>query len=183
MSEVELTVERLDSPVGALLIVCHDGTLCALEFADHAARMRKLLTKRYGTVRLAEIANPSANPSAGPSAAAAAIGAYLDGRLEAVAGLPADGGGTAFQRRVWSALREIPAGTTVSYRALAAGLDMPKAVRAVASANARNPISIVVPCHRVIGSGGDLRGYSGGLARKRWLLTHEGVRMPDTRNH
>jgi methylated-DNA-[protein]-cysteine S-methyltransferase len=83
--------------------------------------------------------------------------------------------GTEFQHRVWAALREIRWGTTESYGALARRLGNSMAVRAVAGANARNPLSIVVPCHRVIGADGALTGFGGGMARKRWLLTHEGA--------
>lgn len=81
--------------------------------------------------------------------------------------------GTAFQMRVWTALCEIPFGSTVTYSELAARLNSPASSRAVGFANARNPISIVVPCHRVIGRSGQLTGYAGGLERKRWLLAHE----------
>jgi len=81
--------------------------------------------------------------------------------------------GTAFQKKVWKALMEIPFGSTVSYGDLAAELGNPGAVRAVASANAQNPIWILIPCHRVVGSDGALRGYAGGLHRKKWLLDHE----------
>ncbi|WP_047417990.1 methylated-DNA--[protein]-cysteine S-methyltransferase [Cellulophaga sp. Hel_I_12] len=81
--------------------------------------------------------------------------------------------GTDFQKRVWNAIAEIPFGTTVSYLELSRKLGDPKAIRAVASANGRNPIWIVVPCHRVIGSDGSLTGYAGGLQRKQWLLEHE----------
>ena len=81
--------------------------------------------------------------------------------------------GTAFQKKVWKALMEIPFGNTISYRDLAAELGNPGAVRAVASANAQNPIWILIPCHRVVGSDGALRGYAGGLHRKKWLLDHE----------
>lgn len=83
--------------------------------------------------------------------------------------------GTEFQRRVWQSLKEIPFGTTLSYGALAKRLDNPNASRAVGLANGRNPISILVPCHRVIGADGSLTGYGGGLDRKRWLLAHEGL--------
>ena len=83
--------------------------------------------------------------------------------------------GTPFQRRVWAALREIPYGATLSYGELARRIDKPKASRAVGHANGRNPISILVPCHRVIGTNGSLTGYGGGLDRKRWLLAHEGL--------
>jgi len=89
--------------------------------------------------------------------------------------LPLRPQGTAFQRRVWDALAEIPYGGTSSYGELARRIDNPGAARAVGLANNRNPISIVVPCHRVIGADGSLTGYGGGLERKRWLLAHEGL--------
>src|SRR6516162_189398 len=85
--------------------------------------------------------------------------------------------GTPFQRKVWTALPKIAAGTTLSYGALAARLKMPKAIRAVGHANGANPISVVVPCHRLIGADGSLVKYGGGLDRKRWLLRHEGVEI------
>lgn len=87
--------------------------------------------------------------------------------------LTLDPAGTDFQRRVWQALREIPYGRTRSYAQLAAGIGSPTATRAVGAANGRNPIGIVVPCHRVIGADGSLTGFAGGLAAKRWLLDHE----------
>jgi methylated-DNA-[protein]-cysteine S-methyltransferase len=82
-------------------------------------------------------------------------------------------GGTPFQRRVWTELEKIPYGTTISYGELAKRIGNPAAVRAVGLANGHNPISIIVPCHRVIGANGTLTGYGGGLERKRWLLDHE----------
>lgn len=81
--------------------------------------------------------------------------------------------GTPFQRAVWRALERIPFGTTQSYASLAAGIGAPRASRAVGAANARNPLAVVVPCHRVVGAGGALTGYAGGIERKRWLLDHE----------
>jgi len=89
--------------------------------------------------------------------------------------LPLDAGGTAFERRVWDALRTIPYGTTLSYSELARRLGDPRATRAVGAANGKNPIPIIVPCHRVIGANGALTGFGGGLDRKRWLLEHEGA--------
>lgn len=86
--------------------------------------------------------------------------------------------GTEFQRRVWSALRDIPYGETISYGELARRVGNPAAVRAVGLANGRNPIAIIVPCHRVIGADGSLTGYGGGLERKAWLLDHEASRSP-----
>ena len=85
--------------------------------------------------------------------------------------------GTPFQQKVWKALPKIPAGTTMSYGALAKKIGLPKAVRAVGHANGSNPISVVVPCHRLIGANGSLIKYGGGLQRKRWLLKHEGVEV------
>jgi methylated-DNA-[protein]-cysteine S-methyltransferase len=89
--------------------------------------------------------------------------------------LPLAPGGTEFQRRVWSALREIAFGSTTSYGDIARQIGAPKAVRAVGAANGRNPIPIIVPCHRVIGSNGSLTGFGGGIERKEWLLSHEGA--------
>lgn len=91
--------------------------------------------------------------------------------------LPLEPGGTDFQLRVWELLRKIPFGATMSYGALARRLGDPRATRAVGAANGANPIPIIVPCHRVIGSRGELTGFGGGLARKRWLLEHEGALM------
>jgi methylated-DNA-[protein]-cysteine S-methyltransferase len=86
--------------------------------------------------------------------------------------------GTAFQRRVWQALRQIPFGATASYREIARAIGQPTACRAVGGANGRNPIPIVIPCHRVIGAGGALVGFSAGLQRKVWLLEHEAALAP-----
>ena len=85
--------------------------------------------------------------------------------------------GTSFQQRVWQELRGIPFGTTLTYRELAQRLGLPRAARAVGHANGRNPVAIVIPCHRLIGSAGQLRGYAGGLGLKRCLLQHEGVKF------
>jgi len=99
---------------------------------------------------------------------------YFDGKRR-VFDLPLAPVGTAFQQRVWTALLEIPFGVTTRYGELATRLGDAKASRAVGLANGRNPISIVVPCHRVIGANGNLTGYAGGLERKEWLLRHEGA--------
>lgn len=100
------------------------------------------------------------------------LAAYFEGRLRAF-DLPLGAVGTPFQRAVWEALVAIPFGETRSYRDLALAVGKPAAVRAVGAANGRNPIAIVVPCHRVIGADGTLVGYAGGLPTKRWLLAHE----------
>jgi methylated-DNA-[protein]-cysteine S-methyltransferase len=102
-----------------------------------------------------------------------AISSYFTGDLTAIDILPVQTGGTPFQREVWRALRTITCGATVSYAKLAGQIGRPAAVRAVGLANGSNPVGIVVPCHRVIGSNGSLTGYGGGMERKRWLLEHE----------
>ena len=104
-----------------------------------------------------------------------AVEAYFAGDVRALDGVAVKTGGTAFQRTVWAALRAIPPGETRSYGQLAAAIGSPKAVRAAGLANGQNPVAVIVPCHRVIGSNGTLTGYAGGLERKRWLLKHEGV--------
>ena len=106
------------------------------------------------------------------AAARRQLDAYFAGRLTAF-DLPLRLKGTPFQQRVWSRLQTIPFGRTTSYGALAAALGQPTAMRAVGLANGRNPVSIIVPCHRVIGADGSLTGYGGGIERKRWLLAHE----------
>ncbi len=105
----------------------------------------------------------------------AALTAYFKGDLDRLGAIRWRVAGTPFQHKVWTALPRIPAGTTMSYGALAARIKSPKAVRAVGHANGANPISVVVPCHRLIGANGSLVKYGGGLERKRWLLEHEGV--------
>ncbi len=107
----------------------------------------------------------------------AALTGYFKGDLDRLAAIEWRVAGTPFQQKVWNALPEIPAGTTLSYGALAAKLRMPRAVRAVGHANGSNPISVVLPCHRLIGANGSLVKYGGGLERKRWLLRHEGVEV------
>jgi len=167
VSETTLCISHLDSPIGEMLLAVEGETVCALEFLDQSDRLWKLLRGRYRTFNTVDVRAPEVYCSR--------VQAYFDGALDALDDLPVNGGGTPFQRRVWSALRAIPVGTTLSYGALAARLGIPTSIRAVGSANARNPVSIIVPCHRVIGADGALRGYAGGLKRKRWLLQHEGA--------
>ena len=162
------SIERLDTPTGVMLLVLDDaGRLRAADWETHEARMRWLLRLHYGQ-------GVTLTPTSG-SAAGAAFKAYFAGDLIALKGVAMETGGTPFQRSVWAALRTIPAGEAISYGALAAKIGKPSAVRAVGLANGANPIAIATPCHRVIGSGGALTGFGGGLDRKAWLLTHEGV--------
>ena len=132
--------------------------------------MRRLLRLHYG----AEGDDFAIEDRAAPPEIRHAINNYFLGDLFAINSIPVTTGGTSFQREVWAALRTIRAGTTVSYGALARQLGRPKSVRAVGLANGANPVAIVVPCHRVIGTDGSLTGYGGGISRKRWLLIHEG---------
>ena len=165
---MQLTLSRYDAPVGELLVVTDLGNILrALDFSDFEERMLTLLGRHYGTVVLS-------NGSA-PARVTAALDAYFSGDLVALESLEIATGGSAFQRSVWAALRQIPAGETTGYGALAALLGNPGAARAVGLANGANPIGIVVPCHRVIGASGALTGYAGGVERKRWLLRHEGA--------
>ena len=162
------TLSRLSSPLGDLLaITAPDGTLHALDFADYADRLHTLFTRHH----------PGAALTAGdpPAAFTAAVAAYFAGDVRALDDVPVARIGSDFQRRVWAALRAIPAGETRSYGQLAAAISQPSASRAIGLANGANPIGIAVPCHRVIGAGGTLTGYAGGLERKAWLLRHEGA--------
>ena len=161
-------LDRLQTPIGvALLVTDADGALRALDWEDYEARLRQLLRLHYGA--------PVLRDSRAPDDVKAALQRYFAGDLDCLKMIKWRVAGTPFQRKVWTALTTIPAGTTTSYGALAAQLGMPQAVRAVGHANGSNPISVVVPCHRVIGANGSLTGYGGGLARKQWLLQHEGV--------
>ena len=164
---MRLLLDRLPSPIGTLLVVFDEtGSLRAIDFDDCAPRMHRLLQRHYGTPLLAA--------AEAPATITQALAAYFDGDLVAIDRVPVATNGSAFQRRVWSALRTIAAGTTNSYGAFAAAIGAPAASRAVGLANGANPVAIVVPCHRLIGANGALTGYGGGLERKRWLLSHEG---------
>ncbi|HWQ14549.1 MAG TPA: methylated-DNA--[protein]-cysteine S-methyltransferase [Roseiflexaceae bacterium] len=167
-----LAIDRLETPIGALLMVVDEEQLCALEFAEHEGRLLRQLERRYGAVRLA--------PEVNPCGFADRLRAYFAGELRSLDAIPVHTGGTPFQRRVWQALRGIPPGETRTYGALAAQLAMPAAARAVGAANGQNPVSIVVPCHRLIGAGAALVKY-GGLERKAWLLRHEGLQWAGCR--
>lgn len=168
-SPESLTLERVATPIGeALLVTDETGALRAFDFADYEDRMRALLARHYGRM----------SPEEGrtPQALRDAVEAYFAGELDALQRLSWKTNGTTFQRRVWSALCTIPPGQTLSYKGLAERIGSPAAVRAVGLANGANPVAVVAPCHRVIGADGSLTGYGGGLARKAWLLAHEGAR-------
>lgn len=167
-AENELFSSSVPSPIGAVHFAAKGDVLVALVFDEHWPSLRDEVTRRFGRA-------PTENRAA-TRAFAARIEAYFAGELDALDALAADPGGTAFQARVWKALRTIPTGETRSYRDIARAIGSPEAVRAVGAANGRNPVSLVLPCHRVIGADGSLTGYGGGLDRKRWLLHHERAR-------
>lgn len=164
------TLDRLDAPIGTMLVVTDaEGRLRAIDWEGCEGRMTRLLRLHYGA------GSVDLRAGRAPDPVRTALLAYFAGELTAIDALPVATGGTAFQREVWSALRDIPAGETRSYSALATALGRPAAVRAVGLANGANPIGVVVPCHRVVGKNAALTGYAGGLSRKRWLLDHEGA--------
>ena len=148
---------RVASPIGMLALASNGAALTHL-----------------GIVRDDDEDGEHVPPEADPILATAQeqLDAYFDMRLRQF-DLPLEPRGTEFQRRVWDSLRTIPYGDTMSYAELARRIDHPKAVRAVGAANGRNPLMIIVPCHRVIGADGSLTGFGGGIERKRWLLDHE----------
>lgn len=161
-----LTLDRISTPIGTALVVTDEaGVLRAFNWTDYEDQMSAWVGRRYPKAERREASGPLRG----------AFTAYFDGAVDALESVPWEGAGTVFQRNVWKTLCSIPAGETLSYAGLAERIGRPTAVRAVGLANGSNPVALVVPCHRVIGSNGSLTGYGGGLHRKRWLLEHEGV--------
>jgi methylated-DNA-[protein]-cysteine S-methyltransferase len=165
------TLDRIETPIGTLLLASDSAQrLILLDWEDLPQRWQRLLDRYHG--------RPTAcRTGPVPAALRAPIEAYFAGDLRAIESLPVAPRASAFQARVWQALRSIGAGETLSYGELAKRLGCASAARAVGLANGQNPISIVVPCHRVIGKSGALTGYAGGLTRKRWLLDHEAANL------
>ena len=156
----------MPSPVGELTLFAHGPALAGIAFDGRLERLRPQLVARFGR-------DFTVVDAPDPAGAVTRLCAYFDGELGALDDIAVDTGGTPFQARVWAALRRIPVGATSTYRELARAVGSPEAVRAVGAANGANPVSLVVPCHRVIASDGTLCGYGGGLPRKQWLLQHE----------
>jgi len=151
---------RVASPVGQLTLVAGEEALLAIMWEDDAP----------GRVRLPALVERGDHPVL--AEAAGQLAAYFAGERRTF-DLPLDFRGTAFQKRVWTALLDIPFGETRSYAQIAHAIGAPTASRAVGAANGRNPLSIVAPCHRVVGANGALTGFAGGLEAKRFLLAHE----------
>ena len=157
---MQLVYMYMDSPVGALKLVAHDQALVAVMWDN----------ENHKRVRLAELVENQQHPML--HQVKQQLEQYFAGERQQF-DLPLDFQGTAFQQQVWQALLEIPYGETRSYKDIALQIGNQKAVRAVGAANGRNPISIIAPCHRVIGSGGALVGFAGGLDKKQILLSLE----------
>ena len=166
---MQLLLDRIESPIGTVLIASDGIALNCLDFGDHEDRMMRLMRLHYGDCTLTPMRNPAGLRDR--------IEAYFARDFAALDDIVVHTGGTPFQKEVWAALRKIPLGTTTSYGELAAKIGRPKSSRAVGMANGSNPVGIVVPCHRVIGASGALTGYGGGIDRKRWLLAHEGAHL------
>lgn len=164
-SQTPAVMTSMDSPIGQLTLTAEGDVLTGVHM--HEQR------------HMPQLASSIERDDAALAPFVAQLQAYFAGDLIDF-DLPIELHGTEFQRRVWAALREIPYGETISYGELARRVGNPKASRAVGLANGRNPVAIVVPCHRVIGANGSLTGYGGGLERKVWLLEHEGFRSQGT---
>ena len=159
-----IDIAEYETPLGAAIGATQDGKLVALTFSDRWNEMEARLIRRLGSFKRQTAGGLQTR-----------LHAYFAGDMNAFDQIEVDPGGTAFQAAVWAKLRRIPPGSTTTYSALAHAIGSPKAVRAVGAANGANPIAIVLPCHRVIGSDGRLTGYAGGLERKARLLRLEGV--------
>jgi methylated-DNA-[protein]-cysteine S-methyltransferase len=162
---MQLVSTHVQTPLGEMAALWGDQGLVSLVWTDRLAHVARHLDRHFGAVSARDVTEiPQLSE---------AISAYLGGDIRALSTLPVDPPGTPFQRTVWTSLREIPAGETWSYAELAQHIGRPRATRAVAQANGANPVPLVIPCHRVIGADGSLGGFSAGLERKRWLLSHE----------
>jgi len=162
--EAMFTKIEIPTPAGSIVAVARGKKLAALVFSDHWPSERASLSRRFGELSFG---------ASFPDELAASLRAYLEGDVTAIDDVAVDVAGTPFQMKVWNALRTIPAGETISYKELARRAGAPEAVRAAGNANGKNPVSVVIPCHRVIHADGSIGGYGGGLPRKRWLLEHE----------
>ena len=164
-----LEVATLDSPIGPLGLAAEHGVLVAVTF-DGLPPLKTWATRTLGSCTWVEVEDPAGVREP--------FRRFFAGDVDALSSVPVVLHGTAFQKRTWEALRRIPPGKTWTYRRLAEELGDGRATRAVGAANGQNPVPVVIPCHRVIGSDGSLTGFGGGLPRKRWLLHHEGALQP-----
>jgi methylated-DNA-[protein]-cysteine S-methyltransferase len=173
---MQLFRSTISTPLGDMLALASEEGLCALEFTtiegpnggqERLTRLNARLGRWFPPHQIVDRDTPTFARTRDW------LTAYFDGTAAEVSDLPLDMRGAPFEKRVWTALRTIPPGETTSYGAIAQALGSAGASRAVGAANGANPIAIIVPCHRVIGSSGSLTGYGGGLDRKTWLIDHE----------
>jgi methylated-DNA-[protein]-cysteine S-methyltransferase len=157
MTPTELVSRMMPSPIGPLRLVARGDALVAIDFPDHDGGVA---------------ARPIRTPHAILDRARTELEEYFAGKRTTFT-VPLAAEGTPFQQRVWDALTTIPFGETWSYGQVARAIRRPSASRAVGAANGKNPLPIIVPCHRVIGASGSLVGFGGGLPTKKWLLAHE----------
>jgi methylated-DNA-[protein]-cysteine S-methyltransferase len=172
-----IQIHTFESPIGALTAALRTslaeadaadggGRVCLLHFGADGPEIDAMFERWYPGEPRARRRLRSVE---------AVLDRYFQGELAALDDVAVELNGTPFQKQVWQALRRIPSGTTISYAELARRIGNPSAIRAVGTANGANPVAVIVPCHRVIGSDGSLTGYGGGLERKQWLLAHEGL--------
>jgi methylated-DNA-[protein]-cysteine S-methyltransferase len=158
-------LREIDSPIGPLTMAGSAGKVCLLHFGSADDHVRRWLA-RWFPAQPIELHDD-------PAGAINTLRAYFTGDLDALDTIDVQMQGTPFQKRVWEALRRVRAGQTASYSDIARAIGAPSSIRAVGAANGANPVAVIVPCHRIIGTNGSLTGYGGGLDRKRWLLNHE----------
>jgi O-6-methylguanine DNA methyltransferase len=164
---MDFTTEIIPSPIGALQLTTCDDEVVGVDFEDSHERGRVALQRWFPQARF--------RPRPEASRAGAVLARYFTDPAADLGAIPIRLGGSDFQRSVWLALRGIGRGSVTSYAEIARRVERPAAVRAVGAANGANPIPVILPCHRVVGSDGSLTGFGGGLPRKRWLLAHEGA--------
>jgi O-6-methylguanine DNA methyltransferase len=161
---VQASWTTIRSPVGPITVATLGDAVIAAAFGGTCDALAADLSRRPERLALTK---------GDPAGVGRALSAYFAGEHDVLTDVAVDASGTPFQRAVWEALRRIPSGEVRTYTELAREVGSPAAVRAVGAACARNPVALFVPCHRAVGSGGELRGYAFGLHRKRWLLEHE----------
>jgi methylated-DNA-[protein]-cysteine S-methyltransferase len=161
-----ILVDTVESPIGPLTVAERGTKICLLHFGPDGSGHDATFARWYPGEPVIRKRLPDLRRT---------LDSYFAGDLATLDGIAVELNGTVFQKKVWQALRRIPHGSTISYAELARRIGEPAAVRAVGAANGANPVAVIVPCHRVIGSNGTLTGYGGGLDRKQWLLAHEGA--------
>ncbi|HKS34013.1 MAG TPA: methylated-DNA--[protein]-cysteine S-methyltransferase, partial [Enterobacteriaceae bacterium] len=162
-----IMIHRFTTPIGPMFVCATERGVCLLEFTD-----RRMLETEFRDLQRLLKARIMPGENHHTRHAVQEIGEYFAGTRQHFS-IALDTPGTEFQRRVWDGLRKVPYNQTTHYQSLAAQIDKPTAVRAVAAANGMNRVAIVIPCHRIIGKDGSMTGYGGGIARKEWLIAHE----------